>query len=92
MRTCAGLLVVQTPPDSRDLNPIEDCWMLFKRLLQHRVLTARNQQELLAQLNTLWSSKEVRTTAAAAMRGYAQRLQRVIDSNYERLPGYCCRG
>jgi hypothetical protein len=84
--------VVQTPPDSRDLNPIEDCFPVFQRLLKDKVISASNNQELLAELNRVWSSKEVRAEAAKVMQGYPKRLQRVADLKYERLPGYATRG
>ena len=62
----------RTPPESPDLNPIENLWHELKEHLRARI-KPRNQHELIAGIKSFWSTVNV-----AKCRKYIHHLQKVI--------------
>ena len=74
--------MVQTPPDSPDLNPIEDMWQPLRNRMA--LEPAVSIEELPGVLERVWEGLAVE--GQILMQGYRQRLERIKQQGYAVQP------
>jgi transposase len=52
-----GIQLLENPPSSPDLNPIENMWFIFKNLLGKRTPIPRTREELRAAAEEVWNKE-----------------------------------
>ena len=75
-----GFNVIGWPPESPDLNPIENVWAILKLKRQQIYGTAKNREELIQQCNSIWAgfTEEFAKRMVSSMKCH---LQAVITNN-----------
>jgi hypothetical protein len=79
----SGILVVQTPADSPDLNPIEDLWQPLRDKMRQQA--AVTEEQLPGLLRRVWE-KELREAGILAVQEYCTRLERIRQQGYRVQP------
>ncbi len=73
-----GLIVLEWPSQSPDLNPIENLWAIFDKSLQNR--HPSNEVELMEILQDSWDNIALKTLRSL-IKSMSRRCQAVIDAN-----------
>jgi hypothetical protein len=68
--------VMEWPPYSPDISPIENLWAIVKR--QVHASTLHSKEELIGKLRTAWHSEEVKQSCESLIEGMPRRIRAVI--------------
>ena len=69
------------PPQSPDLNPIENVWQQLKVAIEKRSPQARTKDELLITLQEEWKNLRKKNILAVLVGSIPKRVREVISSN-----------
>jgi hypothetical protein len=68
--------VMDWPPYSPDISPIENLWAIVKRRVHASAV--HSKEELIAKLRIVWHSEEIKQSCEALIEGMPRRIQAVI--------------